>query len=179
MQVKVEDHSTIRIKKLESQVEKVLDSVPVEHLRGFTKIVFVDLITEPRINAAQRASLPALYHPKMGGELAWAEVALFILTPRKKLHERLMARMAIKPNLAQVVLSLIAQHYHLTIAKGVRKTQLESSCRSYTEKYFEKWRENQGGLRMRLLKPFRPYLDKLAKKLSKKARAEKLKSGGK
>jgi hypothetical protein len=104
----------------------------------------------------------------MGGQMAWGEIATSVLMPRKKLSERLMARMALKPNLAQLVLSLIAQHYHMTLAKGVKKTDLERACRSYTERYFEKWREANGGLRMKLMKPFRPTLDKWAKKLSKK-----------
>jgi len=168
MNVKIENLSPNGIKNLDRQVERVLDLVPGEHLRGFNKIVLVDAITEPRISAVQRASLPALYHPRMGGQMAWGEIATSVLMPRKKLSERLMSRMALKPNLAQLVLSLIAQHYHMTLAKGVKKTDLERACRSYTEKYFEKWRESNGGIRMRLMKPFRPTLDKWAKKLSKK-----------
>ena len=172
MNLKVEDLSSKKIKNPENLVEKVLDVVPAEHLRGLTKIVFVDTINEPRITAAQRATLPALYHPKMGGQMAWAEVAMTVLFPNKKLTEKLMARMTMKPNLAQVVLSLVAQHYYMTLSKGVKKTQIELACRTYTEKYFTKWRESQGGLRMRLTKPFRPTLDKWAKKLSKKYKEE-------
>jgi len=172
MNIKVEDLASIKIKKLEKYVENTLAAVPQEHLRGLTKIVFVDSITEPRLNAAQRAQLPALYHPRMGGQTAWAEVALSVLIPRKKFHERLLSGLAIKPNIAQAVLSLIAQHYYLTLAKGIKKNQLEAACRIYAEKAFEKWREQQGGIRMKLTKPFRPFLDKMAKKLSKKYRAE-------
>jgi len=172
MNLKIEDLSTRNIKNPQRHVERVLDVVPAEHLRGLTKIVFVDTITEPRITAAQRASLPALYHPKMGGQMAWAEVATTVLFPRKKLSEKLMSRLTMKPNLAQVILSLIAQHYHMTLSKGIKKNQLELACRSYTEKYFTKWRESQGGLRMRLTKPFRPTLDKWAKKLSRRYKEE-------
>jgi len=168
MNVKIENLSPNGIKNAERQVERVLDLVPGEHLRGFTKIVLVDAITEPRISAIQRATLPALYHPRMGGQMAWGEIATSVLVPKKKLTERLMSRMALKPNLAQIVLSLVAQHYHMTLGKGVKKNELERACRSYTERYFEKWRESNGGLRMRLTKPFRPTLDKWAKKLSKK-----------
>jgi len=167
MNVKIENLSPNGIKNLDRQVQRVLDLVPGEHLRGFSKIVLVDAISEPRISAAQRAALPALYHPRMGGQMAWGEIATSVLMPKKKLSERLMSRMALKPNLAQLVLSLIAQHYHLTLAKGVKKTELERACRTYTEKYCEKWRESNGGLRMKLTKPFRPTLDKWAKKLSK------------
>ena len=172
MNVKVEDQSTLRIKNLDRQVDKVFSLVPAEHLRGLTKVVFVDVITEPRIATAQRATLPALYHPKMPGQMAWAEVATTVLLPRKKLSERLMSRITVKPNLAQVLLSLVAQHYHFTIAKGTKKGDLERACRTYAEKYFEKWRENQSGLRMKLTKPFRPTLDRWAKKLSKKYKQE-------
>jgi hypothetical protein len=172
MNVKIEVQSPIKIKNLEKQVTNVLSLVPAEHLRGLTRIVFTDQITEPRISAAQRSGLPALYHPRMGGQMAWAEVATSVLMPSKNFRERFMGRMALKPNLAQIVLSLIAQHYHLTLAKGIKKQQLEHACRTYTEKYYDKWRDSQGGIRMRLLKPFKPYLDKLAKKLSKKYKEE-------
>lgn len=172
MSVKIENLTTKPVKNLQINVEKVLAIIPAEHLRGFTRLVFVDLITEPRISAAQRSSLPALYHPKMGGQMAWGEVAVTVLIPKEKLSQRLMSRLALKPNIAQVVLSLVAQHYYLTLSKGIKKNQLETACRSYAEKYFEKWRENQGGLRMKLTKPFRPFLDRMAKKLSKKYKQE-------
>ena len=173
MNVKFEDQSTLKIKNAEGQVERVLALIPAEHLRGFTKVVLVDVIAEPRIAIAQRTTLPALYHPKMPGQpSAWAEIATTVLLPRKKITERIMSRITIKPNLAQVLLSLVAQHYHFTIAKGIKKNELERACRSYSEKYFEKWRENQGGLRMKLTKPFRPTLDRWAKKLSKKYKKE-------
>ena len=172
MNVKVEDLSTNSVKNAEALLSRVFDVLPAEHLRGFTKVVFVDLITEPRISAIQRAGLPALYHPKQGGQMAWGEVATTVLFPRKKLTERIMGRLTMRPNLAQVVFSLVAQHYYMTLSKGIKKGQLEQHCRDYTQKYFEKWRENQGGLRMKLTKPFRPTLDRWAKKLSKRYKQE-------
>ena len=172
MNVKVEVLSEAPIKDLYSKVERVLDVVPAEHLRGFSKIVLVDTITEPRLTAMQRASLPALYHPRMAGQSAWAEVSLNVLAPKEKFPKRLLTRLALKSNIAQVVLSLVAQHYHLTLSKGVKKTQLEPAVKSYVEKHFDKWREKEGGLRVRLLKPFKPYLDKFAKKLAKKYKQE-------
>jgi hypothetical protein len=177
MNVKIEDLSSRKIKNLERQVKVILSAVPVEHLRGFAKLVFVDRIHEPRLaSSLPQEDLPALYHPRMGGQMAWGEVATSVILPKKKFPQNLMARLALKPNLAQVVLSLIAQHYYLTISKGIKKTQLEYAVRSYTEKHFERWREKQGGLRMKLLKPFRPHLDRLARKLSKKYREELEKS---
>jgi hypothetical protein len=172
MNIKIEDNSPDKIGNLEGQVEKILSLVPAEHLRGFTKLVFVELIMEPRISSAQRSGLPALYHPRMGGQMAWGEVATSVLIPKKKIHQRLMSRLTLKPNLAQIILSLLAQHYYLTLSKGIKKNQLEYACRTYTEKYFEKWRDKQGGIRMWVTRPFRPYLDRLAKKLSKKYKEE-------
>ncbi len=172
MNVKIEAQTSLDTKKLQDIVEKTLEVVPVEHLRGFAKIVFVNEVTEPRISAAQRSTLPALYHPKMGGLMAWAEVALSVIRPKKRFPQNIMTRLALKSNIAQVILSLVAQHYYLTLSKGRKKNQLELACRQYVEKYFELWREKEGGLRVKLMKPFKPYLDKLAKNLAKKYQQE-------
>src|SRR6185503_19792530 len=118
--MKIEVLSTREIRNLEQNVEKVLEVIPAEHLRGFTKLVFVDVITEPRLSASQRATLPALYHPRMGGQTAWAEVATTILSPKEKFPKSLMTRLSLKSNLAQDVLHLIAQDYNMTLSKGVR-----------------------------------------------------------
>jgi hypothetical protein len=172
MKVKLEVISSTSIKDLSNRVERVLSIVPAEHLRGLTKIVFVDQITEPRLSATQRASLPALYHPKMPGQMAWAEVATTVLFPKKKFPQNLLAKLASKSNLAQVIFSLVAQHYYLTLSKGIKKNQLETACRLYVEKHFEKWREQEGGIRVKLLKPFKPRLDKMARKLAKRYKEE-------
>ena len=172
MNVKIEVLSVKGIKELDRKIERVLEVVPQEHLRGLSKIVVVDAITEPRLSATQRATLPALYHPKMGGQSAWGEVSLAVLAPKEKFPKRLLTKLALKSNLAQVVLSLVAQHYQLTLSKGVKKTLLEPAIKSYVERHFEKWREREGGLRVRLLKPFKPQLDRFAKRLAKKYKAE-------
>lgn len=172
MSVKIEVHTTKEIKDLNGKIEKVLEVVPAEHLRGLSKIVLVDAITEPRLSATQRATLPGLYHPKMAGQSAWAEISLSVLAPKEKFPKRLLTKLALKSNLAQVVLSLVAQHYQLTLSKGIKKTQLESAIKSYVERHFEKWRDRQGGLRVRLLKPFKPQLDKIAKRLARRYKAE-------
>ncbi len=177
MNIKIETLTSNNIKKLHEKVEKVLEVVPAEHLRGFSKLVFVDIITEPRLSPSQRANLPALYHPKMLGQMAWGEVALSILAPKKKFPKGLLDRLALKANLAQIILSLVAQHYYLTLSKGIKKNQLETVCRLYVEKHFEKWREKEGGVRAKLLKPFKPKLDKLARRLAKKYREELKKQG--
>jgi hypothetical protein len=172
MNVKLEVSSKLPLKKVEEKVEKILAVVPAEHLRGFSKIVFVETIMEPRLSAIQRANLPALYHPKMPGQTAWAEVATTVVAPKKRFPQNLLTKLALKSNLAQVILSLVAQHYYLTLSKGIKKTQLETACRQYVEKHFEKWREKEGGLRVRLLKPFKPFLDRMAKKLAKRYKEE-------
>src|ERR1041385_4894751 len=173
MNVKLEDQTTeVRIKELKGKAEKVLNIVPAEHLRGLTKLVFVDLVSEPRLSAAQRSTLPALYHPKMPGQMAWAEVATSVLAPKRKFPQNLLSKLALKSNLAQVLLSLVAQHYYLTLSKGIKRNQLEIECRKYVEKFFEKWREQEGGLRVRLLKPFKTQLDRMAQSLAKSYREE-------
>jgi hypothetical protein len=172
MNVKIEHKSSQDTGKLESNLVKAVNIVPTEHIRGLTKIVFVDQITEPRIAQAQRETLPALYHPRMGGQMAWAEIAMSVVKPKKRFPQNLFVLLTLKSNLAQVVFSLAAQHYYFTLAKGIKKNQLETACRLYTEKSFEKWREKEGGLRVRLLKPFRPFLDRMAKKLATKYKAE-------
>ncbi|HSB12665.1 MAG TPA: hypothetical protein VLM38_24460 [Blastocatellia bacterium] len=172
MNVKVEVVSGNAIKDLNRRVESVLGVVPAEHLRGLSKIVIVDAIMEPRLTASQRATLPALYHPKMAGQSAWGEISLGVLVPKEKFPKRLLTRLALKSNLAQVVLSLVAQHYQLTLSKGVKKTLLEPAIKSYVERHFEKWREKEGGLRVKLLKPFKPQLDRLARRLARKYKDE-------
>jgi hypothetical protein len=172
MNVKIEHKSAVNTAKYEPNIEKAVNIIPSEHLRGLTKIVFVDQITEPRISQAQRETLPALYHPKMGGQMAWAEIAMSVVKPKKRFPQNLFVLLTMKSNLAQIVFSLAAQHYYFTLAKGIKKNQLETACRIYTEKSFEKWREQEGGWRVKLLKPFRPYLDKFAKKLATKYKAE-------
>ena len=172
MNVKIEHKSSQNTAKYEAILEKALNIMPTEHLRGLTKVVFVDQITEPRISQAQRETLPALYHPRMGGQMAWAEIAMAVVKPKKRFPQNIFVLLTMKSNLAQVVFSLAAQHYYFTLAKGIKKNQLETACRIYTEKSFEKWREQEGGWRVKLLKPFRPYLDKVAKKLASKYKAE-------
>jgi hypothetical protein len=172
MNVKLETVSRLPVSRMEEKVEKILAVIPAEHLRGFSKIVFVETITEPRLSAIQRANLPALYHPKLPGQTAWAEVATTVIAPKKKFPKSLLTKLALKSNLAQVILSLVAQHYYLTLSKGIKKNQLETVCRQYVEKHFESWREREGGVRVRLLKPFKPFLDRMAKKLAKRYKEE-------
>ncbi|MFN7944466.1 MAG: hypothetical protein U0Z53_03875 [Blastocatellia bacterium] len=177
MSVKIENRASIKPPaSTEKTIQGVLDAIPREHLRGLTRIVLVDAIApDQRINLPAGTELPGLYHPKMGPYPPWCEIALGALLPRTGFFKRLAARLNFKANLAGILLSLQAQHYCLTIAHGVRKGQLEGAVRSYTEKYYETWRETQGGFRARLLRPLRPYLDRWARSLRKKYDAEQKK----
>ena len=46
MAIKVENHATIAVKKLDEEVQRVVECVPVEHLRGLARVVFVDRIED-------------------------------------------------------------------------------------------------------------------------------------
>src|SRR5262245_5308720 len=130
MNVKLEDQTAeVKLKDVRSRAERVLEVVPAEHLRGLTKVVFVDVITEPRLSAAQRSTLPALYHPKMPGQLAWAEVATSVLMPKQRFPKNLLTKLSLKSNLAQVLLHLVAQHHTMTLSKGIKKGQIDFECR--------------------------------------------------
>src|SRR5262249_2143274 len=79
---KVENQATIAVKNLDDEVQRVVECVPVEHMRGLGRIVFVDRIEDPRLDAKLAATLPVLYHPRMPGTpTAFGEIALPILFP--------------------------------------------------------------------------------------------------
>ncbi|HMG37256.1 MAG TPA: hypothetical protein VKM94_25360 [Blastocatellia bacterium] len=170
--MKIEIASSNSFKNLREMLDRSVAVLPAEHLVGLEKIVVVDAVTEPRLSAAQRSTLPALYHPKMPGQRAWGEIAMDVVAPKKRFPKNLLTRLTLKASLAQVVISLVAQHHCLTLSKGIKKGQFETACRLYVEKHFDTWREREGGLRAKLFKPFKPYLDKFAKKLAKKYREE-------
>jgi hypothetical protein len=176
MAIKIELETTAKLpKKTQDQIEKILEVVPREHLRGIDRIRLVDAITDPRLkNQQQRTDLPGLYHPKQGAQAAWLEVAAGVLLPRSKpLTKRLMPRLSFKGNLAAIVFSLIGQHYYLTLRHSIKRGQIEPAVRSYTEKHLRSWHERQHTLRSRLFKPFQPTLERWGRSLQKRAAAEK------
>jgi hypothetical protein len=163
-------------RKAEESIAKVLSLVPREHLRGLERLRLVDRITDARLSGAQTAKLPGLYHPKQGPQGAWIEVAVDALIPSAKpFHKRVLPRLYFKANLAAVILSLIGQHYYLTLRHSVKKERLEPSVRAYTEKYLKKWSESEHNLRTRLFKPLQPTFERWARSLQKRAKT----SGGK
>lgn len=176
MAIKIEFETTSKLpKKTNSQIEKILECLPREHLRGVERIRLVDTINDPRLkNLQQRSNLPGLYHPKQGAQPAWLEVAAGVLLPRSKpLMKRLMPRLSFKGNLAAIIFSLVGQHYYLTLRHSIKRGQIETAVRAYTEKYLRVWHERQNTVRSRLFKPFQPTLERWGRSLQKRAAAEK------
>ena len=176
MPIKVENKATIKPpKKTEDIIQSVFESVPREHTRGLNRVVLVDrIIPDSRIPLQKQniSELPGIYHPRQGNSQPWCEIALEVLLTADGFFKRLATRLNFKPNLAYLILSLQAQHYYLTLSHGIKKHQYEGAMRTYIEKYHEIWREKQAGWRAKLLKPFRPYLDKWVKKLRKRYEEE-------
>lgn len=174
MPMRIENRATIKApKKTDEIIHSALETVPREHLRGLNRIVLVDRITpDSRLSLPTLSELPGLYHPRLGSEQPWGEIALGVLLPTDGFFKRLAARLNYKANLAGITLSLQAQHYYLTLSHGIKKHQYEGAIRSYMERYHEVWREKQGGWRARLFKPLRPYLDRWARKLKTRYEAE-------
>ena len=156
-------------KKSLAEIENILDSLPKEHLRGIERIRLVDKITDPRLRN-HPSILPGLYHPKQGTSQAWLEIAVESLLPKSEpLIKRLTSRLAFKNNLAAVITSLVGQHYYLTYKHSVKKSNLETSVRAYTEGHLRKMNSNSRSLRARLLKPIQPTLEKWVRSLQKQA----------
>lgn len=176
MAIKIEIDSGVRLpKKTQSQIEKILGCLPREHLRGVERIKLVDSINDPRVkNPRQRTDLPGLYHPKQGTQAAWLELAAGVLLPRSKpLMKRIMPRLSFKGNLAAITFSLIGQHYYLTLRHSIKRGQIESAVRAYTEKHLRIWHESQHTVRSRIFKPFQPTLERWGRSLQKRAAAER------
>jgi hypothetical protein len=176
MAIKIELETTAKLpKKTLGQIEKILECVPREHLRGVERIKLVDSINDPRLrNLHQRTDLPGLYHPKQGAQAAWLEIATGVLLPRSKpLTKRIMPRLSFRGNLAAILFSLIGQHYYLTLRHSIKRGQIEPAVRSYTEKHLRAWHERQHTLRSRIFKPFQPTLERWGRSLQKRASAER------
>ena len=160
-------------------IENALGSIPREHLRGVERVRLVDLITEPRARLAAKGSdLPGLYHPRQGNQGPWFEIALTpLVQANKPFHKQIIPRLSFKGNLAAVIFSLVAQHYHLTLRHSVKRGQVEPAVRAYTEKQLKAWNEAQHKFRAKLFKPLQPTLERWSRSLAKKAAAEKKRKG--
>ena len=159
----------------EQHINRALDFLPMEHLRGVDRVKLVDFINDPRLknmNVPIKGDLPGLYHPKQGNQAAWFEISMgALLQPTESFAKRWMAKSSLKSNLAMLIFSLAGQHYHLTFKHSVKKQNLEPQIRQYAEKNLRTWseRETQSSVRGRLFKPFRPMIERWAKWLNKKA----------
>lgn len=178
MAIKIENDCGIKLpKNTLDRIEKILDSVPREHLIGLERLRIVDRISDPRLRLTASAELPGLYHPRQGPQKAWLEIAAASLLPQhKSFFKRLMPRLSFKANLAAVIFSLVGQHYLLTFRHSLKKGQLETAVRAYTEKHMRQWNEREHQFRARLFKPLQPTLEKWTRNLQRKATAEKRKN---
>jgi hypothetical protein len=158
--------------KTEELVRKILNTLPKEHVRGIERLRLVDSINDPRLrNTKNLTQLPGLYHPRQGAQPAWLEVALDVLLPQNApIHKRLLPRLSYKANLAAVIFSLVGQHHYLTLRHSVKRGQLESSIRLYTEKHLKRWNESEQGLRARLFRPLQPTFERWAQSLQRRAK---------
>jgi len=174
--VRIENASTIDLPKgTYEHIQKVLDYVPVEHIRGLDKVKLVDFINDPRLKNLDtpiKGDLPGLYHPKAGNQNAWMEMSMgALLQPTEGFAKKFMAKQGFKGNIAGLIFSLVGQHYFLTFKHSVKRQSLEPQIRQYAEKNLRSWSEvqQQGSFRAKLFKPFRPALERWAKWLNKKA----------
>jgi hypothetical protein len=181
--VRIENRSTLDLPKGTTEhIQKALDYLPVEHIRGLEKVKLVDFINDPRLknlDTPLKGDLPGLYHPKIGTQNAWMEMSMgALLQPTEGFAKKFMAKQGFKGNLAGLIFSLVGQHYFLTYKHSVKKQNLEPQIRQYAEKNIKAWSEQQqqGRFRAKLFKPFRPMLERWAKWLNKKAAEAQKKS---
>jgi hypothetical protein len=174
--VRIENQSTLALPKgTDEHIQKVLDYLPVEHIRGLEKVKLVDFINDPRLknlDTPLKGDLPGLYHPKAGNQNAWMELSMgALLQPTEGFAKKFMAKQGFKSNIAGLLFSLVGQHYLLTYKHSVKRQGLEGQVRQYAEKNLRAWgeKQSQGSVRAKIFKPFRPMLERWAKWLNKKA----------
>lgn len=182
-ELRIENQSEIDLPKgTEELIRKIIAFLPIEHLRGIERIRLVDFINDPRLknlDVPMKGDLPGLYHPKVQGKSAWLEISVgALLKPLGKFTERWMAKSSFRSNMAGLIFSLVGQHYYLTLRHSVKKQNLEPQIRQYAERNLRAWGERQaeGSFRAKLFKPLRPYMERWAKWLSKRAAQAQKKS---
>ena len=176
VKLKIDNQSTIDLpKNTEETINNILDFVPTEHIRGLDRVKIVDFINTSalkNLNQPIQGDLPGLYYPKQMNQSAYLEVSAgALLQPTEGFAKRWMAKSAFKGNLAGILFSLVAQHYHLTLRHSVKKQSLEPQIRQYAEKNLKAWsaKQNANSFRAKLFKPLQPTFERLAKWLNKKA----------
>ena len=174
-EIKIENQSSIDLpKNWEENIRQIFAFLPTEHQRGLERIRLVDFIKTPQVkmDVPIKGDIPGLYHPKVQNKSAWLEVSAgALLQPTENFGKRWMAKSAFKSNLAGLIFSLVGQHYYLTLRHSVKKGNLEPQVRQYAQKNLKEWGEKQSetSKRAKFFKPFRPYLERWAKWLNKKA----------
>ena len=178
--LKIENQSSIDLPKgAEENINKIIAFLPAEHIRGLERIRLVDFINNPQLKNMPvpiKGDLPGLYHPKVQNKNAWLEISTgALLQPTEGFGKRWMAKTSFKSNLAGLIFSLVGQHYYLTLRHSVKKGSLEPQIRQYAQKNLKDWSEKQSenSKRAKLFKPLRPYMERWAKWLNKKAAAQK------
>ena len=178
--IRIENAATIPLPKdYDASINKVLDFLPIEQIRGIEKIKLVDFINDPRLknmDIPMKGDLPGLYHPRAGNQAPWMEMSMAaLLQPTEGFVKKFMAKSSFKGNIAGLIFSLVGQHYYLTQRHSVKRQSLEPQIRQYAEKNLRRWSDKQGegSLRAKLFKPVRPYLERWAKWLNKKAAEQK------
>lgn len=176
--IKIENQTSIELPKGSIEnIESIIAFVPTEHIRGLEKLRLVDFIKTPQVKGmAQpvKGDLPGLYHPRQQNQGAWLEISIgALLQPTEKFAKRWMAKTSFKSNLAGLIFSLVGQHYYLTLRHSVKRTNLEPQIRQYAQKYLKDWSEknSENSRRAKFFKPLRPYMERWAKWLNKKAAA--------
>ena len=180
--IRIENKASFPLPKgTEENINKILDFLPVEQIRGVEKIKLVDYINDPRLknlDTPLKGDLPGLYHPRQGNQAPWMEMSMgALLQPTETFIKKFMAKSSFKGNLAGLLFSLIGQHYYLTLRHSVKRGGLEPQIRQFAEKNLKSWSEkqNEGSVRAKIFKPFRPALERWAKWLNKKATEAKKK----
>jgi predicted metal-dependent hydrolase len=178
MLVKIENNSETELpRNTQKLIDGIFKVLPSAHVRGIDRIRFVKRINDSQIRVRPNTQLPALYHPKQAAQSAWLEIATDTLKgPQEPFHKRAMLLLSFKSNLASLIISLVGQHYHFTLRHSVKRGQMESAIRGYTEKYLRIWSRNEHQWRSRLVKPLEPYLEKWAKNLRRNISKERAKS---
>ena len=179
IKLRIENQATFDLPKdTVEQIHKILDFLPTEQTRGIEKIKLVDFISDPRLQKMDvpiKGDLPGLYHPKMGNQNAFLELSMgALLQPTEKFAKKWMAKQSFKSNIAGLVFSLVGQHYYLTLRHSVKRQNIDSQVRQYAEKNLKAWGEknqDKNSFRAKMFKPLRPYIERWAKWLNKKALA--------
>ncbi len=175
-ELKIENQSSIDLpKNTEENIRQIFSFLPTEHQRGLEKIRLVDFINNPQLKNSPvpiKGDLPGLYHPKIQNKNAWLEISVgALLQPTENFGKRWMAKSGFKSNLAGLIFSLVGQHYYLTLRHSIKRENLEPQIRQYAQKNLKIWGEKQaeGSRRAKFFKPLRPYMERWAKWLNKKA----------